>query len=391
MERAGRYIGGEFAYVSEVKAERLQSNQIKAGDLLVTQRGTLGQVSIAPETGPSNYIVSQSQMGVRVESANRLFVYYLLKSPAFEEFLDGAAIQSGVPHINLGLLRQWRVKTPSRKKQDAIAYLLDSIDRKIELNHHLAHTLESIALALFKGWFVGFAPMRGNVDGPPTEHSQELHNLFPTSFDADGVPQGWSYTTVGEMFEVRGGNTPATSEVENWDGPHPWATPKDLSDLRSPVLLQTERQITDVGLARSTSGLLPVGSLLLSSRAPIGYMAFASRPVAINQGFAGLVRKKVSTVYAWAWCVAHMETIKGNAGGSTFPEISKSVLRGLPMLRPTDAVLEAFEAAVEPVISRMITAAEEAATLCALRDALLPRLISGDLRIRDAEQAVAAA
>jgi len=391
MSRAGRYLGDDFAYVSDLKAKELKTNQIAAGDLVVTQRGTLGQVSIAPETGPSRYVVSQSQMGVHVTSANRLFVFYLLKSPAFDEFLDGAAIQTGVPHINLGLLRQWRVKAPSRFEQDAIASLLGALDDKIELSQRMAQTVETMALALFKNWFVDFEPVRRKADGRSLGLPQHVEALFPASLSEDGLPAGWGMQAVGEMFEVSGGNTPSTTEPDNWNGSHQWATPKDLSSLISPVLLQTERQISDAGLARSTSGLLPKGSLLLSSRAPIGYMAFATSPVAINQGFAGLVRRKVSTVYAWAWCAAHMEMIRGNAGGSTFPEISKSVLRNLTMLRPSDAVLTAFETASEPLVSRMIAAVEEAATLADLRDALLPRLISGELRIRDAENAVAAA
>ena len=120
-------------------------------------------------------------------------------------------------------------------------------------------------------------------------------------------------------------------------------------------------------------------------------MAFATCPVAINQGFAGLIRRQVSTAYAWAWCAANMEMIKGNAGGSTFPEISKSVLRGLPMLRPSEPVLRAFDAATAPLIYRLLLAVEQSATIKTLRDTLLPRLISGELRIRDAEDAIAVA
>jgi type I restriction enzyme S subunit len=391
MGRMGRFLGDKFAYVSRAKAEHLAANQIAAGDLIVTQRGTLGQVSIAPEQGPRAYIVSQSQMGVTVRRANRLFVYYLLTSPEFAEFLNGAAIQTGVPHINLGLLRQWKVRVPPRSEQDEIARLLGSLDDKIELNRQIAATLEPMAQALFKSWFIDFAPVRAKAAGRPTGLSEDLAALFPDSLGDDELPRGWAQQTVGEIFEVRGGNTPSTGEPENWDGPHQWATPKDLSPLSFPVLLQTERQITVAGLSRSTSGLLPARSLLLSSRAPIGYMAFATRPVAINQGFAGLVARDVSTVYAWAWCAANMDVIKGNAGGSTFPEISKSVLRGLPMLRPAGSVLKAFEAAATPLIDRMIAVVEQSATITALRDTLLPRLISGELRIRDAEDMIAVA
>jgi type I restriction enzyme S subunit len=385
----GRYLSGEFAYVSPDKAAALATNQIDAGDLLVTQRGTLGQVSIAPERGPANYVVSQSQMGVHVEGADRLFVYYLLTSHLFRSFLDAAAIQTGVPHINLGLLRNWRVRVPTVKEQSRIAHLLGVLDDRIELNQRMVETLEAAVRGLFKSWFIDFDPVRARHAGQPTGLPEDLSGLFPVAMGDDGVPKGWSVRPIGDLFEVRGGNTPSTQIEENWGDRHEWATPKDLSTLSVPVLLQTERKITDMGLTRSTSGLLPPGSLLLSTRAPIGYMAFATRPVAINQGFAGFLRKEVSTIYAWCWCAANMNQIIGNASGSTFAEISKAVLRKLPILAPSPKVLDAFEKAAAPLVARMVETVEQSATLASLRDSLLPRLISGELRIRDAERAAA--
>ena len=141
--------------------------------------------------------------------------------------------------------------------------------------------------------------------------------------------------------------------------------------------------------AQASSGLLPAGSLLLSSRAPIGYMAFTTTPTAINQGFAGIVRKEASTAYAWAWCHAHMDTIKGNAGGSTFPEISKSVFRKLPMLAPPCPVINAFGRVADNLIARVVAAVQQQEVLANLRDTLLPKLISGELRISSIEQRVA--
>jgi type I restriction enzyme S subunit len=120
-------------------------------------------------------------------------------------------------------------------------------------------------------------------------------------------------------------------------------------------------------------------------------MAFTAHPTAINQGFAGIIKKHTSTAYAWAWCDANMDMITGNAGGSTFPEISKSVFRQLPMIIAQQRVLEAFSDAVEPLIARIIASAREQQALAVLRDALLPKLISGQLRIADAEKSISAA
>jgi type I restriction enzyme S subunit len=320
------------------------------------------------------------------------FLFYWAHSQQAQSQIKARSDQTDMaPYLSLGDQLSIEIELPSIESQVAIAEVLGSLDDKIELNRRMAETLGTMARALFKSWFVDFDPVHAKAEGRNANLHEDIDALFPATLNEDGLPEGWTTQTVGEMFEVSGGNTPSTAEPDNWDGSHQWATPRDLSSLSSPVLLWTERQITDSGLARSTSGLLPIGSLLLSSRAPIGYMAFATRPVAINQGFAGFVRKEVSTVYAWAWCATYMETIKGNAGGSTFPEISKSVLRGLPILRPSRSVLTAFEAAADPLIARMIGVVEEAATLAALRDVLLPRLISAELRIRDVEHAIVAA
>jgi type I restriction enzyme, S subunit len=154
------------------------------------------------------------------------------------------------------------------------------------------------------------------------------------------------------------------------------------------VLLQTERQLSDAGLHQCSSGLLPPGSLLLSSRAAIGYMAFNAHPIAINQGFAGIIKKETSTAFAWGWCDANIDLITGNAGGSTFPEISKSVFRQLQMLAPSRPLLQAFGDAAEPLIARIVASVREQETLASVRDTLLPKLISGELRVKDAERFV---
>ena len=120
-------------------------------------------------------------------------------------------------------------------------------------------------------------------------------------------------------------------------------------------------------------------------------MAFVTQPTAINQGFAGIIKRRVSTTYAWAWSAANMDMITGNAGGSTFPEISKSVLRQLPMLAPPRPILDAFARIADALVGRITASAQEVQALAALRDTLLPKLISGELRIADAEQRIAAA
>ena len=178
-----------------------------------------------------------------------------------------------------------------------------------------------------------------------------------------------------------GGTTPSTKVTEYWDGgAHCWATPKDLSALSSYVLLDTERKITDAGLRQIGSGLLPPGTLLLSSRAPIGYLAVSEKPVAVNQGFVAMPpRKGTSNLFMLHWCGVFHYEIANHANGSTFLEISKSNFRNIPLVMPTGAVMTAFDRLARPLHECVVSNELESRDLATQRDALLPVLVSGDV------------
>jgi type I restriction enzyme S subunit len=197
------------------------------------------------------------------------------------------------------------------------------------------------------------------------------------------VPGGWVVKPIGEVVTVKGGGTPSTKVAEYWDGGrHCWATPKDLSGLEDPVLLDTERHITDVGAETISSGLLPAGTVLLSSRAPIGYTALAKVPTAVNQGFIAMVCDgPISPLYVLHWVRSSLEEIRARASGTTFPEISKSGFRPIMLVVPPSALVQAFDAQIEPLFDLVTSNAREAAKLAALRDYLLPRLLSGEVTV----------
>lgn len=361
------------------------------GDVILSRRCNPGETAVVRRG--QEFALGQNLVLLRTDETHLRAGYlrWLARSPVWwaevERYRNPGAVFDS---LRCSDILKFTFSLPNLSEQDAATQILDALDDKIQLNRQMAETLEATAHAIFKSWFVYFDPVHAKLESGGAQLPKDLSALFPNAFDG-GLPVGWSISTVGEMFEVSGGNTPSTTAPENWGGPHEWATPKDLSGLVYPILLDTERRISDLGLSRSSSGLLPPGTLLLSSRAPIGYMAFASRPVAINQGFAGFVSRDVSTAYAWCWCSENMPLIRASASGSTFPEISKSTLRRLPMLRPPEAVLSAFDGAVSPLIDGLVAAATQSRTLATLRDTLLPKLITGELRIRDAERKIAAA
>jgi len=235
--------------------------------------------------------------------------------------------------------------------------LFEALDKKIELNRRMNASLEATAQSLFKSWFVDAVQ--------------------------DRLPKGWQESTIGEEVRVVGGSTPSTSGLEFWEGgTYHWATPKDLSNLESPVLLDTDRKITDTGLQQITSGLLPVGTVLLSSRAPIGYLAIAEIPVAINQGFIGMICDgALPNHYVRLWTKQNKDAIESRANGTTFMEISKGNFRPLPIIVPPQPLLDAFQVQVDLLHRRVVSNLLESRTLATLRDTLLPKLLSGELRV----------
>lgn len=317
------------------------------------------------------------------------FLYYALLNhkPLLLSIIESAGHGTGrLPTDRLsGLL----VPQLSKEEQQAIASILGALDDKIELNRRMNETLEAIARAIFKDWFVDFGPVRAKMEGRAPYLAPDIWSLFPDRLDNLGKPEGWTSSTIGQEVEVVGGSTPSTKEPAFWGGDVSWATPKDLSSLNTPVLLSTERQITGAGLSQIGSGLLPVGTVLLSSRAPIGYMAIAQIPVAVNQGFIAMIcNRRLSNVFVWLWTQANMEIVHQKANGSTFQEISKSNFRPIAATVPKGEVLRAFDEAVTPLFDRIVANEIESKALATMRDFLLPKLMSGEVRVKDAEKLV---
>ena len=209
--------------------------------------------------------------------------------------------------------------------------------------------------------------------------------LFPAHFQDSHIghiPQGWTVEPVGDVVDCVGGGTPSTAEPKYWEGgTHHWTTPKDFSSLRAPILLDTDRKLTDAGIAKISSGLLPVGTLLLSSRAPVGYLALAAMPVAINQGFIALkCNERASNFFMLNWCQANMAEIESRATGTTFAEISKQNFRPILVVLPPKELMAAFTAKVAPFYAQITANLHQSRTLATLRDTLLPKLLSGELQ-----------
>ena len=322
------------------------------------------------------------------DSSNTRFLCYALQVADVASYLSG----STRPKLTQGDMKRIPISCPPVDEQQAIAHILGTLDDKIELNRRMNETLEAMAQAIFKSWFVDFDPVRAKADGEePPGLAPSIAGLFPDAFEKSElgeIPEGWGIEPIGDIVEAVGGGTPSTKNPAYWEeGEHYFATPKSLSGLSSPILLEAERKVTDAGLDKISSGLLPVGTVLLSSRAPVGYLAIAQVPVCVNQGFIAMIcNGPVSNYYVLNWAYANMPEIKRRAGGTTFAEISKRNFRPIPALVPSPEVVKAFDTITEPLYTKIALNLEESSTLAALRDTLLPKLISGELRIPDAER-----
>ena len=368
------------------------SVRVRSGDLLFSWSGQ-------PETsidafwwrGHEGWL---NQHIFRVTPANgvdNIFFFYLLKylRPNFVGIARNKQT-TGLGHVTKRDLANMEAAIPPLSEQRAIADVLGVLDERIEVHRRMNQTLEAMAQALFKDWFIDFGPTRAKTAGHKPYLPKPLWNLFPnqlTNSKLGQIPEGWRVSTIGEEIDVVGGSTPSTKEPSFWGGNVHWATPKDLSALKSPVLLGTDRKITEKGLARISSGLLPEGTVLLSSRAPIGYLAIADIPVAVNQGFIAMkCHKQLSAAYVWLWNAMNLDAVLEKANGSTFLEINKRNFRSLLIVVPPEPLIRSFNDKVEPLIEKIINTEREIRTLANLRDTLLPKLISGNIRLHNTER-----
>ena len=354
----------------------------KKGDMVISRVGSYGNVSYARTDTPFCLGQNTALISPRI---NGRFLHLFLQSAEARWQIEQVVVGSTQKTISLKSINALQIPIPPPDELEAIAAVLGALDDKIELNRRMNATLEAMARALFQSWFVDFDPVRAKLDGrPPAALDPATAAFFPDSFqdsEAGHIPKGWAIQPVGEVVDCVGGGTPSTAEPKYWEGgTHHWTTPKDFSSLQVPVLLDTDRKLTDAGIAKISSGLLPAGTLLLSSRAPVGYLAIAAMPVAINQGFIALkCNNRASNFFMLNWCQTNMAEIESRATGTTFAEISKQNFRPIRVVLPPKELMAAFTDKVAPLYAQITANLHQSRTLATLRDTLLPKLLSGEI------------
>ncbi len=282
-------------------------------------------------------------------------------------------------------VRNLEFDLPPLPEQRAIAAILGALDDKIELNRRKCETLESMARVLFRDWFVDFGPTRAKMAGAAPYLAADLWSLLPDRLDDEGKPEGWEVRPIkANCSFVANGSTPKRDVAEYWtNGEIPWLS---SGEVRQRIITKTNAFITERGLAESSAKLIDPGATVVALYgATAGQVSILAARVTTNQAVCALTAKPMFRLYNFLKLSSETETLLGMATGSAQQNLSKGIVENFPVLVADIAVMEAFEAIVSPLFEAMVAQEQETGILAETRDLLLPRLMSGELRVTDAE------
>ena len=367
-KQKGNAISNEL-FISRNRYEEIKARYgvPQQRELLLTSVGTLGVPYVIKEEEfyfkDGNLTWFRHFNGLDVE-----YLYYWFLSPYGKNEINTKAIGSTQKALTIDSLSKFDIKIPANlDDQRRIASILSSLDRKIELNNKINADLEEMAQAVFKNWFVDFEPFK---DGKFVDSELGM------------IPEGWKVGRLDEIADVVGGSTPSKAKPEYYTQKGiAWLTPKDLSNHPAVYSSRGEIDITEEGYNSTSTKLMPKGTVLFTSRAPIGYISIAQNDICTNQGFKSLVPRKAGTCFLYCFLKYVTPEIENKSTGSTFKEASGALMKSLQVIMPEQKVFEEFEEIVSPLFARIESLEKESSRLSLLRDTLLPRLMSGELEV----------
>ena len=300
--------------------------------------------------GSTEFIVMRAKTGI----SDPQFVYYTAINPVFRNVAIKSMVgSSGRQRVQQSVLEELELSVPDLDEQGRIGDFLARIDEKIALNDRINDNLEQQAQSYFQELFV------------------------------DNADPEWAIGTISDLGTVVGGSTPSKAKPEYYtESGIAWITPKDLSINKSKFVSHGENDITELGLKNSSAAIMPEGTVLFSSRAPIGYIAIAAGEVTTNQGFKSVVPKpEIGTPFVYFFLKNTLPVIEGMASGSTFKEVSGSTMKNVPAVIPDAETLAKFSDFCAPIFAQQRILEEQNQSLATLRDNLLPKLMSGEIDV----------
>jgi type I restriction enzyme S subunit len=396
----GGFKGDKFKYFA---GEAPPEYVFTPGDLVVTmtdlskQSDTLGYPAIVPDSEGSLRFLHNQRVGkVLVKSDANLdkrFLFYLLRTSDYRHEVLASSSGTSIKHTSPKRILAYKASIPPLNEQLAIACILGALDDKIELNRRRNRTLEAIARAIFQSWFVDFDPVKAKAAGrKPAGLSKEIAALFPDSFSDSPlgpIPTGWRVGSILEIADLLSGGTPKTSEPSYWDGDIPWASAKDVSQCGEAFLIDTERTITQEGLQNSATQIIPAFSSVVVARgATTGRMTMFGHDIAMNQTCYALKSEFDAPLYLYLLLRHEIDAIVHTAHGSVFDTITTATFRASKVCIAAPQLARELGKRASPMFDQILGILRQTRTLAAVRDALLPKLISGELRVPDAERIV---
>lgn len=365
------------------------------GDVVLTTEAPLGEVAqlkFLPVALAQRIVTLRGKRDL-LDSG---YLLYLMQSQEMQAKLVGRSSGTTVTGIKQSELRKIEVALPPISEQRAIAHILGTLDDKIELNRRTNETLEAMARALFTAWFSDFEPVRAKMEGRWQRGQslpglpEHLYDLFPDRLvesELGEIPEGWAIGSFSDAVEIIGGGTPKTSVSEYWDGEIPWFSVVDTPASCDVFVVQTEKSITKAGLNGSSARLITKGTTIISARGTVGNLAIAGCDMTFNQSCYALCGKNGSSSYFVFLSAQRMvEQLKAMAHGSVFSTITRQTFEAVRAVLPPEELLQQFEQNATNLLDPILGNVNESRSLAQLRGTLLPKLISGELRVPDAER-----
>ena len=343
--------------VGDETLERLSAHKLQTGDIVFGRKGAVERHAYISEN-ENGWMQGSDCIRLRVKTAsiNSRYLSYFFLTPQHRAFMISMCSHgTTMASLNQKIIEMISVPMPDRKVQDKIVAILSLIDEKAKNNREINDNLEQQAQALFQELFI--------------------ENADPE----------WREGTISDLGTVVGGSTPSKSKPEYYtEHGIAWITPKDLSVNKSKFITHGENDITELGLKNSSASIMPEGTVLFSSRAPIGYIAIAAGEVTTNQWFKSVIpRPAIGTPFVYYFLKNALPTIEGMASGSTFKEVSGSTMKIVPAFIPDDETLARFTEFCSPIFEQQQMLERQNQSLATLRDSLLPKLMSGEIDVSD--------
>ena len=359
----------ENQFITKEKDEALRKGKLKRGDIVYTTRGTVGNAGYYNSNVPYENVRINSGMVIlraNVEIVDARFLYQILKSEYYRPYFKQYCTGSAQPQLPIKNFSQIYLNVPDIKTQHRIADIVSAYDDLIKNNQRQIKLLEEAAQRLYKEWFV-------DLRFPGHENTKIV----------DGVPEGWRVASIADICDTVGGGTPSTKIQSYYEkGDILWVTPTDITRNFSLALLDTEKKITPEGLKNSSAKILPAETILMTSRASVGFFGMCKYEVCTNQGFISCIPKRENLqMYLLFNLKSRVEEIRQKAGGSTYLEISKTVFRELKIILPKDEVLAEYQKNVHDIFDEIYCRTEMIKSLVDMRNRLLPKLMSGEVEV----------